>query len=65
MNAVLAVLSCSKAMAMPLKNNAPNVSSADVMYSKSIHIKNLEESGTFLYLMQYFYEHVHVSSKLN
>lgn len=44
MNAVLAVLSCSKAMAMPLKNNAPNVSSADVMYSKSIHIKNLELS---------------------
>jgi len=44
MNAVLAVLSCSKAMAMPLKNNAPNVSSADVMYSKSILIKNLELS---------------------
>ena len=42
MNAVLAVRSRSKAMVIPLKNNAPNISLVNVMYNKSIHSNNLE-----------------------
>lgn len=44
MNAVFAVCSCSKAMAVPLKNDAPIISLVNVMYSKSTHINNLQLS---------------------